>query len=313
MLNARLPEIMDSTMLVAWRSCPQRFLLSYCANLATVEESVDLHFGAAIAKGLEAARKAYYLHGQPAREAETLGINAACAAYGDFEPPEKSAKTWANVLVTMTEYFRQWPLDSDPVRPHEGGIEFSFAWPVPEALRPDGSPWLYGGRLDMLAELGGLLYVEDEKTTGQSFSSSWPEQFDIRNQFMGYVWGAQYAGYDCHKALVRGISVLKTKVTFLSAFADFPPYMIQRWYAQLVRDLNRITAMWQELEATGMLEAFDRNFGDACFSWNRPCAFKLACTGSDPLAWLTGSGYKTRVWSPLRQNPEEDKPEDRPA
>lgn len=302
-MQLTFPETIDSTMLVLFRACPHKFLLSHCANLSTIDESVDLLFGGAIAKGLEVARKSYHIGGMDARKAENHGTNAALAYYGNFVPQKDTAKTWEGLLLTMREYFTRWPLDQDPARPIDNkAIEFSFAWDIPEALRPDGRPYIYSGRLDQLADLQGLTYVEDEKTTGQAFPYNWHEQWEIRNQFMGYVWAAQRAGYNVERALVRGICVQKTKISFLPAFAHYPPYMIERWYKQLVRDLNKMTQHWLELERTGDISSFDRNLADACTSWGKPCMFKLPCTSEVPQDWLSAN-YSHRVWDPTAHNP----------
>ena len=295
MTLAALPPVIDSTMLVTWRACPRKFYLSFCENLAPSGKSVHLHFGGAVAKGLEVARRAFFINGVPAPQAEALGINAALEFYGDFEPPEKSsAKSWGGLLIAMDGYFKQWPLGQDSVKPYKNGIEVNFALPIPGAFRPDGSPWIYGGRYDMLAEIDSILHIEDDKTTGGSFSFSWSEQWHLRNQFLGYIWAAQQHGLPVERCLIRGISVLKTKNDYAQALAHYPKHMIDRWFQQTVRDLNRISAQWTE-------GYFDFNLGDTCTSFGG-CPFNSPCSTTVPEEWY--SMFAKRDWDPVRQNPE---------
>lgn len=290
-----LPPVIDSTMLVTWRSCPQKFYLSFCENLAPAGQSVDLLFGGAVARGLEVARKAFFQDNQSARHAQALGVNAALAFYGDFIPPEKKMnKSWESLLVTMYAYFDQWPLATDPVRPYKGAIEFSFCLPIPGAFRPDGTQWLYAGRFDMFAEIDGMLHIVDDKTTGASFSFSWSESWALRNQFLGYVWAARQHGFNVSKVLVRGISVLKTKIDFAQALAHFPEHMLQRWLVQTSKDLNTISDQWKD-------GYFDYNLGDTCTSYGG-CPFNTVCSAGEPSEWF--SMFAKRNWDPVRQNPE---------
>lgn len=292
---AALPPVIDSTMLVTWRACPQKFYLSFCQNLAPSGQSVDLLFGGAVARGLEVARKAYFGAGKPAQEAETLGINAALTFYGDFIPPEKKMnKSWESLMEVMSRYFVQWPLSTDPVKPYKGAIEFSFCLPIPGAFRPDGTPWLYGGRFDMFAEIDSILHIVDDKTTGASFSFSWSEGWALRNQFLGYIWAARQHGFNVSKVLVRGISVLKTKMDFAQALAHFPQHILDRWFFQVQRDLNRITTQANE-------GYFDYNLGDTCTSFGG-CPFNTVCSAGHPEEWF--SMFAKRDWDPVRQNPE---------
>jgi hypothetical protein len=295
MTLAPLPPVIDSTMLVTWRACPRKFYYSFCENLAPAGQSVDLLFGGAIARGLQVAREAFFRDGKPASLAENMGIHAALQFYGDFVPPEKKrAKAWEGLLLTMDAYFRQWPLATDPAKPFKNAIEFSFALPMPGTRRPDGKPWIYCGRFDMFSEIDTILHIVDEKTTGSSFSFSWADSWTLRNQFLGYVWGAQQHGFRVNKVLVRGISVLLTKIEFAQAIVTVHPHLIDRWLRQTQKDLNTITQQWES-------GYFDFNLGDTCTAYGG-CAFATPCSTPEPSDWY--SMFAKRDWDPLRQNPE---------
>lgn len=299
-----LPGVIDSTMLVAWRSCPRKFFYEFCYNLAPTGQSVDLHFGGAVARGMEVARKSFYVNGAPARQAEHKGVLAALAYYGDYSPPHSSAKTWENLGAAMQGYFKRWPLDADPCQPHQNIIEFTFAVPIPGTRHPvTGDPFLYGGRYDMLAEvkeLGNILAIVDEKTQGKGFDEKWNDKWALRNQFMGYWYASHQLGFNVQRVIIRGISVLKTKIDYLPGFAQYSQNLLDRWLYQTQTDLNKIAAMWEN-------QYFDFNFGDTCTAYG-VCPYMICCEATDPTAWF--SNYKERNWDPLRQNPNEPRKEE---
>ena len=201
-------------------------------------------------------------------------------------------------------YFEQNPPRTDHVQPYFAAdgkptFEYTFAIPLTDPgfpLHPSGEPFLYTGRFDMLGTYLGRPCVRDEKTTGGSLGDSWADQWDLRAQFMGYVWACQQAGIDLDTVIVRGISILKTKLTIVEAVKTYPKYKVQRWYEQLRRDLVRLRAMWDD-------GYFDYNFGESCTAYGG-CQFRSVCGAQDPDAWH--SNYVVRHWSPLNKNPVEE-------
>lgn len=294
-----LPRLIDSTMLVAWRACNRKFELEFAENLAPDGKSVDLHFGGAIAAGMEGARDAFYVRGLPEAEAVNEGLRTAGKYWGSYIGPEYHAKNADSLLLVLDAYFKKWPMGSDPLKPmmfgEKAGIEFTFALPIPEVEHPDGGPFMYGGRFDMLGLIDDIPYIVDEKTTGRGFSAAWSESWSLRNQFIGYTWGARTSGLYVSNVLVRGIAVLKTKLDFTQAIVAVPEHLIIRWYNQVVRDLWRMRSQWEQ-------GYFDLNLGDTCSSYGN-CPFMKVCTAQTPSEWF--SMYSARNWDPLKKNPTE--------
>ena len=293
------PRLIDSTMLVAWRACNRKWELEFGENLAPDGKSVDLHFGGAVAAGLEAARKAFYLEGKSEAEANNIGLNAALIYWGNFQAPDGHAKNGNSLLLALDGYYRQWPFSSDPLKPmifspDKAGIEFTFACPTP-VEHPDGGHIAYGGRFDMLGILEGVNHIVDEKTTGRGFSSNWSQSWNFRNQFIGYVWGCHNYGIPVAHVLVRGLSILKTKMDFTQAIVTVPDHIIERWYNQVIRDLTMMVQQWKQ-------GYFDLNIGDTCSSYGN-CPFLPVCTAQTPSEWYTM--YSERNWDPLKKNPTE--------
>ena len=241
------PNTLDSTILSTFRSCSQKFLWQYVEHWKSRSPSVHLVAGGAFASGIEAARDAFYVKGMSSADSEAIGLGALIHHYGDFECPAGSAKSLDRMCGALEFYFSQYPLGADGANPiilanGRRGIEFSFAEPLAIAHPVTGDPILYTGRSDMIAERAGGIYIYDEKTTS-SLGASWGRQWEMRSQFTGYSWAAAKQGIKTNGAIVRGVSILKTKYDTLQAITYRPQWMIDRWYDQLLRDIQRAQAL----------------------------------------------------------------------
>lgn len=288
------PTVLDSTIMAAFRSCPQKAWLEFMQHWKPRTPSVHLHAGAAYAAGLEAMRVAFYVHGKPPEESLELGLAALMAAYGDFECPADSAKSLERTAGALEFYASRYPLGEDKAIPltlpgGKRGIEFSFAEPL-DILHPEtGDPIIYAGRMDMCCSYNGLSLGEDDKTASQ-LGASWPRQWDMRSQFTGYVWGAARAGIKLDGFLVRGVSILKTKFDTLEAITYRPDWQIARWEEQVRRDVRRMIACWEE-------GYFDYNLDHACTEYGG-CIFVQACQMREPLQLLE-QRFERRKWDPV--------------
>lgn len=288
------PAVLDSTIMAAFKSCPQKAHLEFISHWKMRDQSVHLHAGAAYAAGMEAARRAFYIEGQSPEDSVTAGLHALLTAYGDFECPADSAKSAERTAGALEYYFSQYRLGDDKAVPMtlpggKRGIEFSFLEPL-DLLHPESSdPILYSGRMDMMCSYEGMNLGEDDKTTSQ-LGASWPRQWDLRSQFTGYVWGAGRAGIKLDGFLVRGVSILKTKYDTLQAITYRPQWLIDRWYEQLIRDTKRMIAAWES-------GYWDYNLDHACTEYGG-CPFKGVCQMRDPQTLLEQQ-FQRRHWDPV--------------
>lgn len=294
MTRPDFPAVIDSSLIAAFRSCPQKAFLEYFQHWKSREPSVHLHAGAAFAKGLEVARTRFFIDGCPHEDAVAAGLGALIAAYGDFECPPESAKSLERMAGALEFYFDRYPMDTDKAVPMtlpggKRGIEFSFLEPLDHAHPVTGDPLLYSGRMDMMVDFEGMKFGEDDKTASQ-LGASWPRQWDLRSQFTSYVWGAQRAGIKLDGFLVRGISILKTKYDTLQAITYRPQWQIERWYEQLLRDIRRMQRCWEE-------GYFDYNLDHACTEYGG-CIFRQACQMRDPTD-LFKVQFQRRRWDPV--------------
>lgn len=288
------PATIDSTMLKTFRGCPRKAELEYFHHWKSKFPSVHLHAGAAFAHGLEAARRAFYEQGRPSEESIALGAETLLRAYGDFECPPTAAKTADRMLGALEFYFTAYPMASDQIKPYEWSpgkraIEFSFATPLPVTHPTTDEPIIYSGRSDMIGNMAGGLFIEDDKTAS-ALGASWLNQWDLRSQFTGYCWSAHQSGLKVDGVLVRGISILKTKYETAQVITYRRKWEMDRWLQQSCRDIERMKEAW-------LAGYFDYNLDEECNAYGG-CLFKRVCMSQDPQPWLE-QYYERRVWDPL--------------
>lgn len=288
------PHAVDSTMLAAFRSCPQKFFRTYLQHWKPQAESVHLVAGGAFASGIEAARRSFFELGGSQAEAQAAGLAALITHYGDFECPAESAKSLERTCGALEFYFANYPMGEDGMNPvtlasGKRGIEFSFAEPLPFSHPLTGDPVLYTGRADMIADFASGIYVVDEKTAS-SLGASWARQWEMRAQFTGYSWACQQIGLATAGTIIRGVSILKTKYDTMQAITYRAPWEIDRWLEQTIRDLKRMQKMWEE-------GWWDFALDHACAEYGG-CSMQRICKSQDPDTWLPMS-FTQRVWDPL--------------
>jgi hypothetical protein len=289
------PLIWDNSMRSSLVACPQKFSYEYLHNWKSLYPSVDTHAGKAFAEGLEVARKSFYLNGVNPDDAIADGLSALISAYGDFECPSDSPKSRNRLSEAFIYYWDTFPFHLDPAQPYRGlsgpMIEFSFALPLDDSLLHPitGEPIIYCGRADMVATYAGGVTIYDDKTT-KSLGPTWGQKWDMRAQFTGYCWAAITYGIPVTQVLVRGISILKTKLDHAQTITVRTPWRIKVWHAQVVRDIRRAMEMWKE-------GYWDRNESDSCDSY-KGCPYKQPCMHEAAEDYLS-IYFARKRWDPL--------------
>lgn len=298
------PEVIDNSIRSNFVACEAKFHHGFISNLSPAGTSVHLHAGGAFAHGIEATRRAFYEDGASADDAIGKGIEELLLFYGDYECPPESPKSAERMAGALEFYFQRYSLQDDYLRPWSDGantgIEFSFAIPLPIAHPVTGNPILYSGRFDMLAEdkRSGSLFIVDEKTATQ-LGASWSKQWDMDAQFTGYFWGAQAYGKPIAGAIIRGVSILKTKYDSVECPIFRGPFQIDRWYKQLLKDITRMIEIWRTNDFSYQLDKA------SCGAYGG-CSYNSLCNNPDPARWAK-INFEPRVWHPmLREEREEE-------
>lgn len=287
------PKAIDSTILHAFKACPELARLQYIENL-TQKGGLNIHLiaGIAFAKGLEVARRAFF-EGATTQAAEAAGLAALLKAYGDPAIPERVYKTWDRVSTAFVDYLDKWPVETDYLRPLviNGApcFEFTFAFPLPINNPDTGDPILYAGRCDWIATYQGSPFVVDEKTTS-AMGPNWSRQWELRGQFAGYSYAARLYGYPVIGTIVRGVAIKKESIDLNEAIIYHPDWKMDRWYQSMLRSVQRLVTAY----TTGEWEL---NLGDSCNAYGQ-CPMYDICKRQDPTA-IIEADYTKREWNPL--------------
>jgi hypothetical protein len=222
------------------------------------------------------------------------GLQALLTTYGDFDCPEDSAKSASRMAGAFEFYFSNYPLDQsadEPIVLPSGrrGIEFSFAEPCDVRHPVTGNPILVVGRMDMLFHAFNGVFIEDDKTTTQ-LGASWSKQWNLRGQFSGYAWACKRSGINVNGAIIRGVSILKTKYDTQQAISYRPEWQLNRWYDEAMIWLERGIAAWKA-------GRWLHNLDHACAEFGG-CAFREVCLSENEKPWLE-TNFERRVWNPL--------------
>lgn len=290
------PVYIDNSMRKAFSECPTRFMHRYCENLVVVQPNVDLHFGACFAKGLEEARKYFWVTfpGCDTVDAIQAGINEAVIAWGTFQSPMLSNKTKDRLIRAILYYFDQWMLGEDGLTPVKDGIESSFEIELPIMHPETGFPLLYVGKRDMLAtDVNGRYYVVDEKTTSK-LGEAWYSKWDLDAQTTGYIWSVKQEKSDVEvMAQIRGISILRNDYGHAEVPIVKSNWQLEQWHEQLLHDVERMIRCWKA-------QWFDQALNDQCTAYGRACDYKKLCMSMQPDKRIEGN-YKVEVWNPIER------------
>lgn len=295
------PEVIDNTMRSIWKSCRRKFFYAHVEHLRPTDPSIHLHFGGAFARGLEAYRHAYYSLGIDSHLTR-LGIahKAATLMWGkDYSTMDDEQKSYWNLLAALDFYFTEWPIERDFIEPYrtvdgEPALEFTFAIPIPGTRHPvTGQPILYAGRFDMLADYAGNLMVEDDKTTS-SLGASWIHQWKMDSQMTGYVWAARSYGYPVMGAIIRGVSILKTKFGAAVAVVSRSDEHVESWLEELINDIRDMQRYFE-------MNYFQPCHCEACKSYGG-CTYADLCLAGSRWRAEVFPAFKRFVWNPLEVN-----------
>ena len=252
-----------------------------------------------------------YFHKLPYERAIEIAHARFLLEWGNFEVPEWKTtaktmeRTWEAIVGDGTPegrgYFQEYPVLSDHIKPYIAAdgrptLEYSFAIPLEEGFpqHPNGGPFLYAGRFDMLGQKpDGTPIARDEKSTGRSAGAKWARQWQLRGQFIGYVWALQQCGIPATEVCVRGIHILKTSIRHSEHVQSYSNDLVSRWYKQLKRDVWRMQQMYED-------GYWDFNLAEACTNYGN-CIFMDSCTSHQPEVWLRN--MEIRRWNPLNATP----------
>lgn len=288
------PEVVDTTMLKDFRTCPRKFYLARMLGLQPNFQSIHLLAGKTYASGMETFRL-YYYSGYSLTLSRNAAIVAMIREWGEEDPREDEKKNLWNMILAFLATIENWNPAEDYIKPYmqdgKPTVEFNFVLPFPGSEHPiTGHPLLYTGRFDTLAVYReSQLMIEDDKTTS-TLGAQWVNSWDMNSQVTAYMWGAKSFGLDVLGAVIRGCSILKNSFGFAESLQYRSQWEIDRWVEQTNRDLKRMQRCWED-------NYWDYDLGDACNAYGG-CSYKKLCTKQDPSKWIEPE-FKVEFWKPL--------------
>lgn len=298
----RFPDVIDNSMRKELVKCQKIAHWKFERGLNAPGNNVDLHAGGAFSKAMEVLRTAYYVQRKSQELALSDAISALYTVYGNFQCPEGKFKTADRMAGALTYYLSEHPLADDeyiPLELSDGklGIEIVFQHPTKLIHPVTGRVIPYVGRFDMLAEdTHGYVWIVDEKSTGK-MGDAWVHQWDLDSQMTGYCWGAQKLleqhniDKEIKGAIINGVGILKYDYAVQRVHTYRQPWVIDRWYQQMIRDIENWIEVYKEQSHNMVLD-------HACALYNNPCVYSRLCVAQNPERLIDGN-FKVHFWNPL--------------
>lgn len=297
-LSVEFPETVDNTMMSAYKECPRSFWYSFCLGRRSSDKNIHLAFGDIFAKAMETARRAFWAeHLQP----EECVLKAVRQVLKSPEYPGwevEDSKSLTRCAHAVVSYFDTYGFSNDYLTPKllptGPALEFNFAVPLPINHPETGYPLIYTGRYDMWGEHEGVDYLEDDKTA-KTGGAQWEQKWDLRGQFLGYLWGHRQYRPAANGMVVRSPIMHKGDTQHLQVVKYYSDEMISDWYQSLLYFLERMISDYQR-------KAFPRVFGDPCASYGG-CSYKNVCLASSAfeMKWLETEFPEVSFWRPMER------------
>jgi len=298
MPNIPFPAILDSTMLNTYRSCRQKFFLEYLLHLRKKSLNINLRAGGAFAKGLEATRNAFYSAGLSEEQAIILGLKALIEKYQTPELFHNEVKTIDRMMGALVYYFDTYKLETDPLQPlylepYKPAVEVTFSIPMDTPHPHTKDPLIFCGRFDMIGQYKSLNFIIDEKTTKQ-LGPSYANQFELRAQLQGYIYGAAQHDHNITGFIVRAVAIYKNGYDTKEIMRYTSPHLQKMWLETTNRTLRRMSEDWKNNE-------WDYAIGDACHAYGG-CPNLPICLSPHPEK--VSNDYAIVKWNPLAREEE---------
>jgi hypothetical protein len=280
------PHVIDSTMLSTLGECPKKFEWAFENRLRPRDGSTEpLDVGAAFHEAIYMARKTYWETEDP-ESGKLAGVRRLLSAAPDTDPG--SSRSLDKILAAYDLYTNQFPLEKAQPLVLNGRPMFEVTFSIPLPINNlDGQPFLYSGRIDMIVNTSAGVYLLDDKTTTR-MGPSWGDGWDLRFQFLGYMWAASQFGIDSRGVIVRGIKIAN-QPEVREAIIYRKDWLISEWYDNM---LTRVSTL--------LSKSRPKALGRPC-EW---CSYVVLCKSQHPERWFNTFDIQEE-WSPLHHKEKE--------
>lgn len=309
----------DATSISLAETCLRKYQYRIIEGWRSNGEGVHLRFGKHFATALEH----YYKHvalGAEWEEALVLVVEEAMEDTFDFlpdstkylsssgnwldsttdaptAPPDRvpwtslhAAKNRENLIRTIVWYVDQFHAEEVTVMMTDGkpAVEYSFALPVDDGI-------IFTGHIDRVVEFVGDPYVMDQKTTAQTISPYWFNQFKPHTQFSMYT----FAGKAIWHIPVKGVIIDGAQINV--GFSRFERSVSMRTDEELMEFYEGSMAHIQQAQKATLENHFPMRPA-SCGNYGG-CEFRTVCSRSPSLRenFLKGDFNKSEPWDPLER------------
>lgn len=156
------------------------------------------------------------------------------------------------------------------------------------------------GKMDMVCEYNGALYILDHKTTSIG-GSSFFDDFRLRQQTVGYAWAAQKTlGLKINGFILNAIIQRKPTRTgkgreFVRDYYIYEPWLLEEWENDVLRECSNFVDSF-------ILDSFPK-VTSWCFGKYGRCKYHEVCTErpSSRHLILHSDMFNNTNWSPLNK------------
>jgi hypothetical protein len=298
----------DSTSLGLLKECPRKYQqsMAYALEGETIfgysprKESVHLVFGLLYHKACE-----IYDHsktsGKDHEEALLDAVRYTMAATWNKETgrpwmsddKNKNRFTLVRTVVWYLDHFKDDPIKTIVLANGKPAVELSFRFETDMIFESSNEKVMLCGHFDRMGELGEHTYIVDRKTTKNTISKSFFENFSPDNQFSLYPLGANIVySVPIHGTIVDGAQVAATFSRFERGVVWRSKEQLEEWYA----DAKYWIGQAEKFALSGYWPMNDKSCGNY-----GGCPFRGICskTPSERPRWLEAA-YVRRVWDPLQ-------------
>ena len=255
--------IVDNTILQCFNRCPRMYKWRHLLDLVPQEDfTTSLDFGSAVHSCLEV----WYKGGNYDK-----GLTAFANSMTGKSIDDK--RNIPNGLIILNAYWKKWiPEKTLSIKHIESAIQIELT-----------SDIIFCGKVDLVVEMFGDLYVLDHKTAS-NFRNTVARP---NNQFTGYIYALRVLGVPVTGAILNLIAVLKTKQDFHRIITTRQEWELTEW-KRWVCDTKQL------IDIATQYDDFSK-YTHSCWQ----CSYKKLCnSSSESLQTMIDSKYKQEKWEP---------------
>lgn len=264
----------DSTTLQAFAACPRRYYYAYHLGYQPRTTRVELAFGVLFHKALELWERG----GRTGETAIIRAILSAPEADALRAEPDNSPRCLAHLIRAIVWYWEEYRHDNLQTV----AAELSFRIGFGEAL--------LCGHIDRVVTYQDRIWFVDYKTTRQTLSSAWFDNFQLSLQMDVYALGARVAlESPAAGGIIQGVQLAVTFNRFARSFVEHTPDALEEAAGEIEHLISRA-------REHALADYWPRN-KTACFM----CAYKSVCSRQEPARsiWLENDFVRVNPWNPL--------------